>query len=105
MGSIANMLLAQTAPAGTPAGGQGGLTPEALKAIQALNQGGIPAAEPTPAPTPTPAPVAPAEQQGVIARFLQWLLPSTQSLAAGAPTPPPPTAEGLAQRQQRPLGQ
>ena len=108
MGSpIANLLMGQAAPSSALSG----LSPEAQAALQALNgPGGVPAAGPEPAPTPaaTPAPgQPPAAQpdQNMIAKFLTGLMeyfsPKTADLVPkGQPTPAPPTAEGLAQRNQ-----
>jgi hypothetical protein len=89
---------------GAPAGGQGGLTPEALELIRKLNPNGIqpPQEAQVPAPAPTPAPAAPAPgEQGFLAKFLEMigLAPKTASLAPqGQPTPAPPTPEELARR-------
>ncbi len=83
-----------------PAGGQGGLTPEALEAIRQL---GMQAQAPQPVATPTPAP-APAQPQGQ--GWMNWLMslfaPSTKSLAGPQPAmTAPPTPEELQRRQQQ----
>jgi hypothetical protein len=81
------------------------------QANQAADPSLMPATGPAPAPQTMPAqgpaaPAAPAPEGNIITRFLMSLLPSTKSLAPqGQPTPPPPTAEQLAQRNRAISGQ
>jgi hypothetical protein len=105
MGGLTNMLLGQAArPQGVPGVSDStlsGLSPETQAALRELASQGqmapMPVPSPTPVPTPVPAP-APAQSGGILDMIKRWFLPSTQSLAQGAPRAAQPTPEQLAAR-------
>jgi len=111
MGSpMANMLLGQAAPVTSlPQGGVGSMSNEELAALAASlqQQNPQPAASPSPspaapAPSPSPSPAPAQPNPGLIQGLINWFLGGTSAkdLAGQQAPPPPPTAEGLAQRNQ-----